>query len=147
MLDRATKEEKMKKREVEGTELLAELETARKQVLQELEKEMGSRWNMSRGKVYLKRFQEFYDLISMLMSQLIKNEIRFSKIQMQLENVNEMVQKVAQKVDVDLSDLKGKVESFQKTIEMPAFAEVAEFVRALKENVKRTERAQEDYVD
>jgi hypothetical protein len=137
----------MKKREVEGTELLAELETARKQVLQELEKEMGSRWNMSRGKVYLKRFQEFYDLISMLMSQLIKNEIRFSKIQMQLENVNEMVQKVAQKVDVDLSDLKGKVESFQKTIEMPAFAEVAEFVRALKENVKRTERAQEDYVD
>ena len=146
-MDRATKEEKMKKREAEGNKLIAEIETARSQLLAELEKEMGSRWNISNGRIYLKRFRESYDLITMLMSELIQNEIRFNKMQMQVENVNEMVQRVAQKVDVDLSDLKGKVESFQKTIEMPAFAEVAEFVRALKDDIKRREGAQEHYVE
>jgi uncharacterized protein YqgV (UPF0045/DUF77 family) len=146
-MDRATKEEKMKKRETEAKELLATLEMLRKQVHGELEKEMGSWWNVLWGKASLKRFQDLYEVITAQMSQRIKDEITLNKMQMQLETLNEMVQKVAEKVDVDLTDLKSKVEAFQKTIETPAFAEVAEFVKALKENVKKTERAHEDYVD
>lgn len=146
-MDRATKEEKMKKRETEAKELLATLETIRKQIYGELEKEIGSWWNTLRGKASLRRFQDMYEVMMMQMSQRIKDEITLNKMQMQLETLNEMVQKVAEKVDVDLSDLKVKVEAFQKTIETSAFVEVAEFVRALKENVRKTERAQKDYVD
>ena len=39
----------------------------------------------------------------MLFYQRIKDEIKFGKIQMQLETVNAMVQKIAEKVDVNLS--------------------------------------------
>lgn len=146
-MDRTTKEEKMKEDEKTSEELLALLKESAKREHAQLEKELGSQWNPSRNKNILKRFQDIYENIQLLAALHVGEELKLRKLQMQLETVNEMVQKVAQKVDVDLSDLRGKVESFQKTIEMPAFAEVAEFVKALKVDIKKGEEAQGNYVD
>jgi exoribonuclease II len=143
-MDRTTKEEKIKQWEAEGKAIIATLNKSFASETEKLDTELSS-WRTS-PKVK-QRVKEVYAMIPMVLELIVTEELNVKRLRLQIETQNEMVQKVADKVDVDLTDLKAKVEAVQKTIETPAFAEVAEFVKALKEGVTKTERAKEDYVD
>ncbi len=147
MLDRATKEEKMKKREKEAEELLTEIDSLRKDIMTELEREKASRWASSKDKSRLKRFRELYTISLMLLDQRIRDELFLGKLKVQVDNLNEMLQKIAEKVDVDLSSLKTEVETLHKTIQEPMFAEVAQFVKFVKSNIEQSKKAGEQYVE
>lgn len=68
-------------------------------------------------------------------------------LETRLSNIEAIVQGITEKVKIDLSSLKSEVEALRKAMSEPAFTEVAQLARSIKESIEKSKLAGEEYVE
>lgn len=68
-------------------------------------------------------------------------------LETRLSNVETILNGIAEKINVDLSNLKSEVKTLKKTFEKQEFAEVVQFVHHVKDMMKKSKRATDKYVE
>jgi hypothetical protein len=111
-----------------------------------IDNKLKSRWLWGKHRVSLIMDKAFNDAIVTLTKQGIYDFFDLENIKERLENLEKVVQTIAEKVDVDLTNVKSEIEKLTFTLDSQAIARIDKFIQELKEVANKRREAMEGYV-